>query len=60
MTILGILLLIVGAAGALLMFTGVGGSLQPLLMKMPMGFAGWAIMAGVGIVLLVLGRRPAD
>jgi len=60
MTILGILALIVGAGGFLLLFTGAGGPLMPTLAKMPLGLTGWAILAAVGAVLLVLGRRPAD
>jgi hypothetical protein len=60
MTILGTLALIVGASGFLLLFTGAGGSLMPALAKMPLGLTGWAILAAVGVVLLVLGRRPAD
>ena len=60
MTILGILALVVGAVGFLLLFTGAGGSLLPYLAKMPLGLGGWALLAAVGIVMLILNRRPSD
>jgi hypothetical protein len=60
MTILGILALVVGAVGFLLVFTGAGGSLLPYLGKMPLGLGGWALLAAVGIVMLILNRRPSD
>jgi len=60
MTILGILLLVVGAGGFLLLFTGAGGPLLPYLSKVPLGLGGWALLAAVGIVIVILNRRPSD
>ena len=60
MTILGILLLVVGAGGFLLLFTGAGGPLLPYLSKMPLGIGGWALVVAAGIVALILTRRPSD
>ena len=60
MTILGILALVVGAVGFLLLFTGAGGPLLPYLSKAPLGLAGWALLAAVGIVIVILNRRPSD
>lgn len=60
MTILGILLVIVGGGGALLLLTGAVSSLTPILSKMPMGMTGFAIVAVIGVVLMILNRRPSD
>jgi len=60
MTILGIMVLVVGAVGFLLLFTGASGSLLPFLSKMPLGLGGWALVASIGLVLLILNRRPSD
>lgn len=60
MTILGILVLVVGAVGFLLLFTGASGSLLPFLSRMPLGLGGWALVASIGLVLLILNRRPSD
>jgi len=60
MTIIGVLLLIVGGGSAILMLTGIGGDLLPLLNKMPLGIIGWVIVAVVGGVLMMLNRRPGD
>jgi len=60
MTILGILALVVGVLGFLLVFTGAGGSLLPYLGKMPLGLGGWALLAAIGTILLILNRRPKD
>jgi hypothetical protein len=60
MTILGIVLLAVGVSGFLLLFTGAVGSLLPYVSKMPLGLGGWALLASVGLILLILNRRPSD
>jgi len=61
MTILGIILLVAGAAGFLLLLTGMGGAaLLPILAKMPLGLIGWGLLAAVGVVLILLNRRPGD
>jgi len=60
MTIIGVILLIIGGGAAGMMLTGLGGDLLPLLNKMPLGLVGWAIIGVVGLVLIVLNRRPGD
>ncbi len=60
MTILGILLLVAGAGGFLFLFTGTGGSLLPYISKAPLGLGGWALLAAVGLVIVILNRRPSD
>ena len=60
MTIAGIILLIAGVAGCVLLFMNFIPALSPLLLKMPLGLKGWAIVAAIGIVLMILNRRTAD
>ena len=56
----GIIVFLVGIAGSLLTFTGIGGDYIDQLNKMPLGLWGWVIVAAVGLVLTLMGRRPAD
>ncbi len=60
MTIIGLITAIAGAGGFLLVYTGKGGPLLPTLVQMPLGLIGWFLVAMVGVVLMVLNRRPAD
>ena len=60
MTILGLILILTGGGGFLLVYTDSGGPLMPTLTQMPLGLIGWFIVAMIGVVLMVLNRRPAD
>lgn len=60
MTIVGAIVALIGFGGALALFTGVAGSYAPMLAKMPLGLLGWVILGIVGVVLMVLNRRPGD
>lgn len=60
MTIAGIILLVAGIAGCVLLALNLVPAMSPLLLKMPLGMKGWAIVAVVGIVLMILNRRTAD
>lgn len=60
MTIIGFILMVLGAAGAFLMMSNAVASLTPYLVKMPLGMGGFLIVAGIGVVLMIMNRRPAD
>ncbi len=57
MTILGVLLLLAGGAGALLYFMGMA---PEQLANTPLSFGVCAAVAAAGLVLIVLNRRPAN
>jgi hypothetical protein len=52
-----VILLIVGAAVAGLLFTGAA---PAFLVTLPVPVWGWAIVAVVGVALIALNRRPGD
>ncbi len=60
MVFLGVVALIVGLGGLLLAFTGAVASLMPALEQIPGGLIGWAVVAGAGLLSIVLFRRPSD
>lgn len=60
MMLIGFVLLVLGAAGAFLTMSNAVGSLTPYLVKMPLGIGGYLIVAGIGIVVMLMYRRPAD
>ncbi len=57
MTILGILLLIVGAAATVLILTGLA---PEALLALPVPFWVWIVVAVVGLLLVFFNRRPGD
>jgi hypothetical protein len=60
MTILGLAIAGAGAGGFLLLFTGANPDLSLTLAKMPFGLWGWAVVAGIGLLTIMLNRRPRD
>lgn len=60
MTVAGVVLLLLGLAGGLMVFVGVGGRAMLLANRMPLGLTGWGIIAAVGLALVILNRRPRD
>ena len=60
LTIVGIILTLVGFGGFLALFTGLAGAMAPTLNKMPLGLIGWVIVGVVGLLLILLNRRPHD
>ena len=57
MTILGILLILVGAGVAFMLFSGTA---PEQLATLPIPVWGWVALAVVGAVLIVMNRRPND
>ena len=57
MTILGIILLIVGGAMSALLITGAA---PQAVLDLPVPLPAWVVVAVVGVVFLILGRRPAN
>lgn len=57
MTIVGVILLILGVVAAGLLFTG---SAPMFLAQLPLPFWAWIVVAVIGVILLVLNRRPGD
>ena len=57
MTILGILLIIVGVVAGGLVFTGMA---PEFLRDLPVPFWVWIIVAVVGLLFILLNRRPGD
>jgi hypothetical protein len=60
MTIIGFILMVLGAASAFLIMSNAVASLTPYLEKMPLGIVGYLIVAAAGVVLMIMNRRPAD
>ena len=57
MTYVGILLLVVGAVLAAMSYFGIA---PLLLLKLPLDFTGWVVVALVGAGLMYFNRRPGD
>lgn len=57
MTFLGIILFIIGALAAGLLFTG---NAPSALMEIPVPDWGWVILALLGALLIYFNRRPAN
>ncbi len=57
MTIVGVMLLLVGGAAAVLIFTGAA---PDAILSLPVPLWAWVVVAVVGLVLIVLNRRPAN
>ena len=60
MTLIGFILMVLGAAGAFLTMSNAVASLTPYLVRMPLGISGYLIVAAAGVVLMIMNRRPAD
>ena len=59
MTVIGIILFLIGAVGAGLIWSGFGQHI-PLFQAIPMDFRAYLICAAIGAGLYFWGRRPRD
>lgn len=57
MTIVGIILIIIGAGAVLLNFTG---TTPEIIANLPIPFYVWFIVIAVGALMVFLNRRPHD
>lgn len=60
MTLIGFLLMVLGAVCAFLTMSNAAASLTPYLVRMPLGIGGFLIVAGIGVVLMLMNRTPPD